>query len=369
MTHPAGCAEAYYKLPSLKYDVPRSRERDMRGFTSTFRKWNKATKEAESHMPIADILEEVARGATADTRIYFWGNPVYEHSYDPQFNFVQWGLVQPPARASFKLNMQTHPFGCQGRDSKNGASMFIITHLEQSLDSRIQRQLESFYDDFFQAQGAGELQRFGPANADMVADLFGAEMKVRQKIEQIDATRLGKDPEALRLEALPPEERALSSLFICDSSGSNHGAMKHISERLASQVKSPYLNYGLILFGRKEGSSSSLGAYIHKITDEPNVMAEAFLGAPAGGMDTPGALYSALYIARDKLRAVQSKGTDVVVMADVTPVDWANIAAEFTYAEVVKDLIADGHTLKFIKSNPAQNTSWITPGTFIIEDL
>jgi hypothetical protein len=232
-----------------------------------------------------------------------------------------------------------------------------------------------------------ELQFFGAPSDQILTALFEADIRYASRVERVDSSIIStENPEAIKIvERAPevdviesveaesveviekePEDRELSTLYICDTSGSNQFAMQKIAAYLSNLEKRKHLNYGLILFGTNP-DSPFMNAYMHRITDCPNKMAQIFLTAPAGGLDAAGALYSALHVARDHLRSVNSIGTEVVVMSDVAPVNVEEAA--FHHELMVEELLRDGHTLKFVKSKPSQNTSWIRPNTFIVEEL
>ena len=176
----------------------------------------------------------------------------------------------------------------------------------------------------------------------------------------------------LRLADLMTEAReaailpAISTVYIIDNSGSQAGVIDTISNRLASQLQSENLNYALVLFGA--GGPGQDKSYVHSITNVPEDMARNFRIAPSAGMDSPEALSSALMTTRDLLRERKSKGTAVIIVADVAPVQTSGIPAEETYEALMQELIADNQKPIFVKCQSQQDITWVPEGVQI-EDL
>jgi hypothetical protein len=367
----SGAQVGRYVFKTLSYDSPRSRKRTLREFQSEIRAWAKAL-ENRSHevLRIPEIIDAVSRNGGSETRIYFVGDFVYTNKNADVFNFQPTGKTPVPLRSSFGLTPDRHPFGCLGRARKEGVAIFMVNASGSSVDSRYSKLMETYYNDFYEAQHMHELQYFGEPNPTILSTLFQAEIKKTERIQEVDqAIVTAKDPSAISNEFLPPAKRSLSSLWICDTSLSNRAAMQKTGNRIAALTQQPNLNYALICFGRKPGSDALLNAYIQCIDDDPQVMAQNFWNAPEGGMDIPGGLYSALRVARDHLRSVRSEPCEITVMSDVSPKEIPGASESLSYKAMVNDLIQDGHRLIFVKSTKDQNTDWIEPNTFEIREL
>lgn len=370
----SGVELASFTLESQSYDTPRSRERKMRGFVDSLRRWEQKESEAGAvnMLRIPEIMESVARNADENTRIYFWGDCVYTNSHAPEFDFVQEGRMGVPPRSSLDEHPMTHPFGCKSRSAKSGASVFMVTSLGETFDSRYLHQLEEFYDAFFQAQAMHELQYFGVPGENVLTSLFAAEIKTAKRIESISESLLAaENPEAIHRSGVNPNAMfgRNMTVFIPDNSPSQNDVIERITKRLEQQESSPALNYSLVLFGKVNRHAAGPNAHLHATTNDPDAMARYFRNAPKGGMDELDALSSALMVTRDLLRAEKSKGAAIVVMSDVAPTESSNVPAHSTYGSLLNQLATEGHKLVFVKSHPQQSTDWIPEGTFEIEEL
>lgn len=195
-----GVPEAHYLFQALDYDTPRSRVRTLRDFERDLLKWSKrASRQDGPGLMIPDVLETVAVGASENTRIYFIGNTVYEHSGDPSFSFRQPEGIVTPELDKLELSPGVHPFGCLGRAIKPGVSAFIINVFEEPVDSRNLVKMERLYRKFFEVQKMNGLSYYGPSNSRLLTGLFDLAIGPTERIETVDSRIIESAGEELPL--------------------------------------------------------------------------------------------------------------------------------------------------------------------------
>jgi len=288
-----------------------------------------------------------------DTVVVVLGNTVWtgnaDHSFIDHNQSVLEHRFRRPSHGSIVADKFLSPFSMEGIPQiKNTRAVWFnpVTSDEFGNDA-YHAEVTNFWNCMFNALSI----TMSPvqSNASTTLDLIFA--------ENADVLRpvLNTSEEGIRMISvaeMTPEQTfysnapAFTHVWVADLSPSQSRARESMARHLADSrgIKGEY--HGLFVF-------ESDGGVLYSENADVLELAAAFRQVkPKGGADSPDSFSETLKRVRDELRKRRSQQSVIHILSDVAPRSASPDTASKEYLKAIKDMISDGHSITFIRTNP-----------------